>query len=276
MSLCLRSKRARRNPKQHDDDAIKASLTRFGIGELPLLDERTGLLVAGEGRINQLESLRETDPRTPPDGIALHASGEWLVPVIKGWASADDKEADAYLIASNRLSESGGWDGMGLAEMLATLEGNLDGIGYDQNELDELLRDTGYMSEQATKFLDELPAPPLPAVPPPAFSSSDTPDNNTPAPAPPPAVSPFAPADSPVPPPQTAPQHSPAIPPQTAPVAGSTEPQWFQLTWTATHDQRETIHAAIRHAREHRSCDTAVAALAVVCQTYLDTVGAPS
>lgn len=272
-------KRARRNPKLHDDDAIKASLARFGIGELPLIDQRTGLLVAGEGRVNQLAALREKDPRTPPDGVDLHASGEWMIPVITGWSSRDDKEADAYLIASNRLSERGGWDGMGLAEMLAALDGELDGLGYTGTELDDLLRETGYLSAQATKFLDELPEPDAqPVIPAPGFSGGNENPFTGPPPAyPTPAANPFTPsgAPAPQPAPQTAPPpaHTPAIPPNTTSTIGATEPQWFQLTWTATHEQRETIHEAIRRSRDMYAADTAVAALAAACQYFLDYAG---
>lgn len=288
-------KRARRNPKLHDDEAIKASLARFGIGELPLLDERTGLLVAGEGRINQLEALRETDPRTPPDGIEMHASGEWMVPVVRGWASRDDKEADAYLIASNRLSERGGWDGMGLAEMLSALEGELDGLGYDQHELDQLLSETGFLSAKATEFLDELasqPAPesapvPSPAGPPPipGFVENENPYTGPPYTGPPPpapAQDPFSPSGEPAPQPpaqspaQSAPEHSSALPAHAPPAAGSTEPQWFPLTWTANFAQRETILEAIRRGRDQFGAVTAVAALAAVCQQYLDGLNDPN
>lgn len=285
-------KRARRNPKLHDDDGIKASLARFGIGELPLLDERTGLLVAGEGRINQLEALREADPRTPPEGIELHPSGDWMVPVVRGWASRDDKEADAYLIASNRLSERGGWDGMGLAEMLSALEGELDGLGYDQHELDQLLSETGFLSAKATEFLDDLAAPPepAPASPPPPYPSagpapvpapgfaSDNENPYTGPPSPPslPAKDPFSPTGEPAPQPaaQSAPEHSPSLPAHAPSAAGSTEPQWFPLTWTATFAQRETILEAIRRGREQFASVTAVAALAAVCQQYLDGLNA--
>lgn len=268
-------KRARRNPKQHDDAQIEASLQRFGMAELVLLDERTGLLVAGEGRVNALTALKERDPRTPPSGITLHPTGEWMIPVTMGWSSTDDKEADAYLIASNRLSERGGWDGLGLAEMMSSLQGELDGIGYDDHELDALMRETGFLAAQATKHLDELPVPDLGPAPSPVFSGgNENPFTEPPPPAPVlPAANPFAANGSaPVQPlPQTAPSHSPAIPPNTTQAAGATEPQWFQLTWSATHEQRETIHNAIRAVREKfPEVTTAVAALAAACQFFLD------
>ena len=252
--------RARRNPKQHDETSIAASLTRFGLGELPLIDERTGLLVAGEGRINQLTALRDADKHSPPDGVHLADDGDWLVPVISGWASADDTEAEAYLIASNRLSERGGWDGLGLAEMLSALDGELEGVGYSQDEFDALMRDTGFLEAQET-LLDELPATP-------EFSGGapevENPFNRPPQA--PPTTTPFTPG---VPQVLPGPQGAPA--PGTVPdfASASTEPTWFQLTWTASHEQRETIFEAIRVARDEEDMDSSVQALAYVAQAFL-------
>ncbi len=42
---------AARNPKWNAEEEIRWSIGRFGLAELPLLDERTGLLVAGHGRV---------------------------------------------------------------------------------------------------------------------------------------------------------------------------------------------------------------------------------
>lgn len=260
--------RARRNPKMHDSRSIEASLHRFGIGELPLIDERTGLLVAGEGRIDQLEVMRDADPNTPPEGITRRPDGDWLVPVIKGWASRDDKEADAYLIMSNRLSARGGWHDEGLAEMLASLDQDLVGIGYDPDELEDLLRATGYDPDALATLSDA-------AANIPEFTDPGPDDTPPPAPRPPvtPPRNPFATsgAPAPTPPPQAAPQPSGVLPPPAAPA--STEPQWFQLTWTATHLQREVIHEAIHKGRERFGVDSAVAALAAVCGHYLTGTG---
>lgn len=54
---------------------------------------------------------------------------------MRGWASADDAHAEAYLVADNELTIRGGWDERGLAEML---EEALDVGGSD------LLRLTGF------------------------------------------------------------------------------------------------------------------------------------
>lgn len=115
-------RRAPRNPKLHDADGIRASVTRFGLADLPVLDERTGQLVSGHGRLDQLAALAIAGD-TPPGGVRVDpATGEWLLPVARGWASTSDAEAEAYLVAANSLTMFGGWDDQALVELLSDLE----------------------------------------------------------------------------------------------------------------------------------------------------------
>jgi hypothetical protein len=109
---------APRNPKQHAGKEIQGSLTRFGLAELPTIDERTNRLVAGHGRLDQLTAARNAgDP--PPRYVRVDTDGEWLIPVSRGWSSDDDTAAAAYLVASNHLTTMGGWDRDELGPMLA-------------------------------------------------------------------------------------------------------------------------------------------------------------
>lgn len=130
-----------RNPKAHDEQGIDASLDRFGYVEPAVLDERTGRLVSGHGRKRGLQAKRERGEQ-PPEGVELGAEGVWLVPVYRGWTSRSDAEAEAYLLAANRLTERGGWQNDGLASLLQELagqEGGLDGTGYTADDLTELV-----------------------------------------------------------------------------------------------------------------------------------------
>jgi len=128
---------AKRNPKRHHRD-LRRSLQRFGYVEPIILDERTGRIVAGHGRLAYLLELKG-EGLPPPEGIRMRM-GEWLVPVLRGWASRDDTEAEAYLLASNRLGEAGGWDEEQLDAIVRELSaaGALDGIGFDLGELPDL------------------------------------------------------------------------------------------------------------------------------------------
>jgi hypothetical protein len=129
---------ADRNPKAHDHAVMRTSFDRFGFVEPIMRDDRTGRLVAGHGRLDELRAARARDPLTPPDGVTLTDDGVWLVPVIGGWSSVDDAQAQAYVIAANRLAEIGGWDDALLADALTSLadlgEDELAGIGYSYDD----------------------------------------------------------------------------------------------------------------------------------------------
>jgi DNA modification methylase len=143
LDMLLRAQ-ATRNPKRHALDKIVNSISRFGFTQPLLHDERTGRLAAGHGRLAALQRMR-TGGEDAPDGVRVDDDGGWLVPVTAGWASRSDAEADAYLVADNKLTELGGWDNAMLGELLAELaeqdEALLAAAGYDLTELDAILND---------------------------------------------------------------------------------------------------------------------------------------
>jgi hypothetical protein len=151
-----------RNPRDHDEAQLRSSVLRFGFTDPPMLDGRTGLLAEGHGRKKVTVALRAAGRPDdlpagrpwPPEGILVRTDGAWLVPVVHGWRSADDTEAEAYLLAGN---QGGGWHDDDLAGLLADLaatDAGLDGTGFDD----------GYLIDLA---------------------SGDTRDDDTPAPNPP-------------------------------------------------------------------------------------------
>lgn len=128
------------NPKAHDLELLNSSVGRFGYIEPTVLDERTGRIISGHGRADTLRSM-EAAGQQPPDGIRVGPDGHWLAPVVVGWASRSDAEANAAVIALNRTTEVGGWVDETLLELLdglAATEGGLDGVGYGLDDLDEL------------------------------------------------------------------------------------------------------------------------------------------
>jgi len=138
--------RAERNPRQHDVDQIRLSLATFGCTVAGILDERTGRLVAGHGRLAALEAMR-ADGDPPPKGVEADKDGRWRVPIVRGWASQDDEEAEAYLLADNRITERGGWDDPLLAQILDGLASHsidlLVAAGYDADDLDDVVAAAG-------------------------------------------------------------------------------------------------------------------------------------
>jgi DNA modification methylase len=138
---------APRNPKDHHGPAIRASIERFGLADLPVLDERTGRLVSGHGRLEQAQAMHAAG-QTPPDGIDIDpATGEWRMPVVRGWRSPSDIEAAAYLVAANHTTTLGGWDDAGLAELLTEL-----------NDADpDLFAVTGFTDEDLAALVADEP-----------------------------------------------------------------------------------------------------------------------
>jgi ParB-like chromosome segregation protein Spo0J len=135
---------ADRNPKGHYAAGIKTSIQTFGFTTPAVLDERTGKLVIGHGRLEALTDLQAQDePR--PDGVGITLDGRWTIPLVRGWASRDDAHADAMLVADNKLTESGGWDDRELAELLEDVaDYSVDlllATGFDQDDLERLIAD---------------------------------------------------------------------------------------------------------------------------------------
>ena len=150
---------AEKNPKRHANEDIGKSIGRFGYVEPCVLDERTHRLVAGHGRVQALRVAKKAGEK-PPQGVE-ERDGEWFVPVLRGWASRSDTEAQAYLVASNHLTTKGGWENAGLLEMLQSLEKQaaLDGTGYGPEDLDALLKSVALEQEpdEGKTDPDEVP-----------------------------------------------------------------------------------------------------------------------
>lgn len=131
-----------RNPKLHANGNIEASINRFGMVEPVVVDRRTGFIISGHGRTETLRAMHDNgDP--PPDGITVTADGGWLVPVVTSWASTNDQEAAAALVALNQIGVLGGWDTRQLADILQSLTDDVDQFavtGYTPADLALLLK----------------------------------------------------------------------------------------------------------------------------------------
>jgi hypothetical protein len=141
-------KGADRNPKDHDIGAIMESFERFGFVAPGIRNEATGKIVVGHGRAEALRQLKESGAK-PPRRIKVTA-GQWMVPVIVGVSFDSDVEAEAYLVADNRLTELGNWDMPLLAAVLQdAAKESLGGTGFTGDDVDDILA-----------LLGTLPPPP--------------------------------------------------------------------------------------------------------------------
>ena len=134
------------NPRTHDGanlDAIKASLARFGQAEPLIVQAGTLRIIAGHGRLTAMRALGWTECEV----VELDVT---------------DLEATALGIALNRSGELASWDDGVLARLLAELrdDGGLDGVGFDDTDLDALLDQLQAESDGLGGDPDDIPEPP--------------------------------------------------------------------------------------------------------------------
>lgn len=130
------------NEKTHDLPDIMASIRRHGFTTPAEIDERTGLLGAGHGRVEALATMCEAREERPRRIGFDSETGEWLVPLLRDALDTDDDlDAADYRITANRLTEKGGWDPGRLTATLSELRAanRLEGTGFTAPDLDALL-----------------------------------------------------------------------------------------------------------------------------------------
>jgi DNA modification methylase len=115
------------NARAHGErnlEAIVSSLQRFGQAEPLVVHGPTGRVIGGNGRLVAMRKLGWTEC----DVVELEV---------------DPIEATALGIALNRTAELAEWDNQALARLLDQLraEDALGGVGFEQDEVDALLRD---------------------------------------------------------------------------------------------------------------------------------------
>lgn len=161
---------AQRNPKLHDLEEIALSIRRFGFVSPGVVNEATGRAVVGHGRVDALALYKERHDKgedgwtTVPRRI-VEKDGEWWFPVERGVSFDSDAEAEAYLLADNRLTEMGGWDERSLSEVLTQL-GDLKGLGWSPDSVASLQAFTSMLPDGDTSFaLDNLNFEPPPVAP---------------------------------------------------------------------------------------------------------------
>lgn len=69
--------------------------------------------------------------------------GEWLVPILRGNRFSSEEEAEAYLLAHNKIGE-GLWDGAEIAAVLQSLkdhELSFEGTGFMDIDLERMIAD---------------------------------------------------------------------------------------------------------------------------------------
>lgn len=133
------------NTRTHSKEQIKkirSSLREFGFINPVLIDADMGI-IAGHGRVE-----------------AAKAEGFDEVPTVLV-DHLTDAQKKAYIIADNRLAEDAGWDEELLKielESLDEMDFDINILGFDEKELDTLLKDENEVEED--DFEMELPKEP--------------------------------------------------------------------------------------------------------------------
>jgi hypothetical protein len=147
------------NPKGHDLGAIGFSLARWGLIDQIVVNDTTGHIIAGNGRVDSLRALHAAG-KAPPMGVTVEG-GRWLVPVVHGLSVPVEQEAAAAL-ALNRVHDLGGYNEETLAAVLHDLlaADQLSGTGYNQADVEFLARNVGPIENRfaTTPSLPEDPA----------------------------------------------------------------------------------------------------------------------
>lgn len=108
------------NPRRGDVALIADSIRRHGLYTPLVVQASTGHVLAGNHRLLALRSLQ----RDAVDVVMV---------------DVDDDEARRILLVDNRSSDLGSYDSQELAELLQSLGGDLEGTGYQPDDLEDLL-----------------------------------------------------------------------------------------------------------------------------------------
>jgi hypothetical protein len=241
---------ADQNVRDHSDGDpdLVGSINRFGYLLPGFRDDRTGKLIDGHGRLYRLRDWRDAG-REPPANVQVTVKG-WKVPLITGWASQDDAEAEAAAVA---LQPKDGRYNEGTLYEILHRQDDLTGLGFRQDDVADLGRRLTALAAP-TNFEAAPVTPPPAAVDTPAGQAGDP----TPAPSPDPEPAPL--------PPEPGVEHDPdpsdpPAPGTTPPAADPDTPTLVALQLNMTVDERRTALGLITHAKERAGLDSLGAAL---------------
>lgn len=125
---------------------IVESMKANGVFNPLVVQKSTNRVIAGNHRMKALTALHEEDPE------------KWAgtAPVI--YVDVNDSRANRMNIADNKTSDDADWDKRALADQLAALaaeEDGLDGTGFDPWEVEELVDELDELDDQARAAMED-------------------------------------------------------------------------------------------------------------------------
>lgn len=134
----LMKRRWPKNAKRHDMEFLGEAFAENGMAEFPTIDEGTGKIVAGNGRVEKLAEMK-ANGEDPPERIQVRGK-EWFVPTVRGMRL---RKPGKHVLASNKGVELGGWDPTLTKEALREWEGDLRGTGFDDSDFVSFMKGAG-------------------------------------------------------------------------------------------------------------------------------------
>lgn len=145
------------NPRSHADESIRGSVELFGFNDPIAIDEKSGHMSEGHGRLDALEAMRAAG-KAPPAHVEVSEDGtDWLVPVVRGAAFRSKAELERYIVAHNQTTIAGGWtnEGRDLAGILQRAQAAqvpMVALGFDG----EALRRMSATAAAAPKAVEDI------------------------------------------------------------------------------------------------------------------------
>lgn len=143
-----------KNPRRGDVQAIKGSIVANGIFRPVIVNKGTytdkpNEILAGNHTVKAIRELAEEHPDDP----RWQEVEVWMVDV-------DAERAARIVLADNRTADLGSYDNEELLGLLNMMDGDLDGTGYDADDLEELTQLDGsgadLASDEEDYSLDEV------------------------------------------------------------------------------------------------------------------------
>ena len=122
-----------KNPRRGDVQAIKGSIIANGVYRAPIVNKGTHTgrpyeVAAGNHQITAMRELAEETGDTQWENVDV-----WLIDV-------DDERLAKIILADNRTADLGSYDNEELLGLIETVNHDLGGTGYDEDDL-QILRD---------------------------------------------------------------------------------------------------------------------------------------
>lgn len=219
-----------KNARLGDVEAIKGSMVANGVYK-PLVVNRgthTGRpneVLAGNHSLKAMRQLAEANPDDP----RWQNVDVWLVDV-------DEERATRILLADNRTADMGDYDTGVLQELLESVDHDLDGTGYDYDDLDELINENSDTLNTLKEFVANVEDP------------EPEPDEQKEQPAPEPGAAPTEEREN-----------DDASQPPTG--ADLHYEEYLAITFSVTAEERNRIRIALNHVKAQNNLETQAQAL---------------